>query len=847
MRKLFIPSKRTAAISLLAVGLLSISLSAQAFPLFKKKKKDTKTTTTVVKKDAYERLLTDQKTDSARGPFVSLYRTGEKLYVELPPSSLNRDMLLGATISSVSSPQYAELGTRAGSVSHIRFVQKDSSIVMQAVNSELLDALPTPMAKEAEATNYRNLDLYSFPIKARNKKTGGIVFDASSFFLRESKYFPVIAKIAGPYRVDAELKPEWIKVTALKSFESNACVKMERNYVANMTGNSGSVAISNQPVSIGVEFTLALLPEDKMTPRLSDVRLGYFLTPKAIVNDGLIEHASFINRWRVEPKDPAAYFAGKLSEPKKPIVYYIDNNFPPLWKKAIRNSVLRWNAAFERIGFKNVMQVRDFPTDDPSFDPDNFKYSCIRYLPTATENAMGPSWIDPRTGEIITATVLVYNDVVNVINSWRFIQTAQLDPAARTLNMPDSILEASLEYIVGHEVGHTLGLMHNMAASAAIPTDSLRSVDFTQKYGTTASIMDYARFNYVAQPSDKGVSLTPPILGVYDKYAIEWGYRVFPNSKGFRDDIKPLQELVAQHETDPMYRYGLQQSRYRYDPTAIEEDLGSDAIKSSTYGLKNLEYILQHFDEWIPDGEDGARKAKLYRQIVSQAYGYSRNVYALIGGIKLYQTTESSGLPRYEVVSKERQRAAAMWLLDEARKFGKRGITSLEDRLPQVNSHPYKMLASGIQEMAMSATARLALSYYADSTSYSPLEYNEDVYNNVWKKTIAGDESLDDDDIAMERLYVERLRSKVMEVKQMGRVRSLRNDKEDVSFLGFGTGYGDPETMWTETIDRTAEYVFHYAQKLKTLLAERIKTTSNSTLKSQYELMYARVQRYMNE
>ena len=157
--------------------------------------------------------------------------------------------------------------------------------------------------------------------------------------------------------------------------------------------------------------------------------------------------------------------------------------------------------------------------------------------------------------------------------------------------------------------------------------------------------MDYARFNYVAQPSDKGVSLTPPILGVYDKYAIEWGYRVFPNSKGFRDDIKPLQELVARHETDPMYRYGLQQSRYRYDPTAIEEDLGSDAIKSSTYGLKNLEYILQHFDEWIPDGEDGARKAKLYRQIVSQAYGYSRNVYALIGGIKLYQTTESSGLP----------------------------------------------------------------------------------------------------------------------------------------------------------------------------------------------------------
>ena len=600
MRKTSFLSMKSVHATLLAVGFLSLSLSAQAFPFFKKKKKKATTTTSVVKKDAYERILTEEKTDSAKGPFVSFYRTGEKLLMELPPSSIGRDMLIGATISSVSSPQFAEVGTRAGSVSHVRFVEKDSSIVMQAINSELLDALPAGNAKQAQATNYRNLDFYSFPIKARNKKTGGILFDVSSFFLRESKYFPVIAKVAGPYRVDADLKPEWIKVTSLKSFANNACISMERNYVTNMTGNSGNVAISNHPVSIGVQFTLALLPEDRMTPRLSDTRLGYFLTPKSIVNDSLIDHASFINRWRVEPKDPAAYFAGQLSEPVKPIVFYIDNAFPEKWKPAMRNAVLRWNKAFERIGFKNVMQAVDFPTNDPNFDPDNFQYSCIRYLPTATENAMGPSWVDPRTGEIITATVLVYNDVVNVINSWRFIQTSQLDPAARTLDMPDSILLPTLEYIVTHEVGHTLGLMHNMASSAAIPTDSLRSASFTQKYGTTASIMDYARFNYVAQPTDKGVSLTPPELGVYDNYAIEWGYRVFPNSKSFRDDVKPLMALVESHDNDPMYRYVLQQSRYRYDPTAIEEDLGDDAVKSSTYGLKNLEYILSHFDEWIP-------------------------------------------------------------------------------------------------------------------------------------------------------------------------------------------------------------------------------------------------------
>ena len=321
----------------------------------------------------------------------------------------------------------------------------------------------------------------------------------------------------------------------MKSFANNACISMERNYVTNMTGNSGGVAISNHPVSIGVQFTLALLPEDKMTPRLSDTRLGYFLTPKSIVNDSLIDHASFINRWRVEPKDPAAYFAGQLSEPVKPIVFYIDNAFPEKWKPAMRNAVLRWNRAFERIGFKNVMRAVDFPTNDPNFDPDNFQYSCIRYLPTATENAMGPSWVDPRTGEIITATVLVYNDVVNVINSWRFIQTSQLDPAARTLDMPDSILLPTLEYIVTHEVGpytrtDCTTWLHRLQSQ------QIHSVLQASHRGMVRQHLSWTMLVSIMLHSQQigGVSLTPPELGVYDKYAIEWGYRVFPNSKEFQ-------------------------------------------------------------------------------------------------------------------------------------------------------------------------------------------------------------------------------------------------------------------------------------------------------------------------
>lgn len=185
--------------------------------------------------------------------------------------------------------------------------------------------------------------------------------------------------------------------------------------------------------------------------------------------------------------------------------------FQELWKQPIKEGTLRWNEAFEKIGFKNAVQVRDFPKDDPEFDPDNLKYSCIRYLPSSTANAMGPSWVDPTTGEIVNASVLVYNDVIRLINNWRFVQTAQIDPSVRAKKMPDDIVKESIAYVVAHEVGHCLGFMHNMSASAAYPVDSLRSASFTNTYGTTPCIMDYARFNYVAQPGDKGVRLTPPV------------------------------------------------------------------------------------------------------------------------------------------------------------------------------------------------------------------------------------------------------------------------------------------------------------------------------------------------
>ncbi|MBW4835273.1 zinc-dependent metalloprotease [Prevotella nanceiensis] len=828
------------------VLVLFIGLSvneAQAGFLFKKKKKQENKTE---KKDAYERFLTENKRVSSSSTFMTLHTLDSKVFIELPKSSMGRDMLVGATISSVSNPKLGDLGFKNSNLVHVRFVEKDSSVVMQVVNTDLFFDKQDKNAEQASKLNYDNLDFFTFPVKVRNTKQNTVVFDASSFLLKEDRFFPIIAKNVGSYTVNSSLKENLTRITAVKAFEENACVKMERNYIISLSGRSGSSAINNYPVTIGVNFNFALLPQDQMTPRLSDTRIGYFLINKDVVTNGKVEKATFVKRWRIEPKDTAAYFAGKLTEPTKPIVYYIENTFPTLWKNAIKNGILRWNKAFEKIGFKNVVQVQDFPTNDPNFDPDNFKYSCIRYLPTDVENAMGPSWTDPRTGEIINATVLVYNDVVNTIDDWRFVQTSQIDPRARVARMPDDIVSETLEYIIAHEVGHTLGLMHNMAASAAIPTDSLRSVSFTQQYGTTASIMDYARFNYVAQPQDKGVKLTPPYLGVYDYYAIEWGYKYFPNQVGYKKESLELQKFVDKHQGDPFYRYGLQQTSTRYDPSAIEEDLTNNPVQAGTYGMKNLNVILKNLDKWIPDNEDTKRKGELYNEILSQAFSYVRHVYANVPGIYLYQTSESSGLPRYKVVPKQQQRESALWLLKQARTFGEMGNDTIERKLAFGSNRPFKVMARDVQSLAMIATSKLGLSYYLDSTSYSPLEYCEDVYNDVFGKTIEGNEQFSVADLSMQRLYVDYLLSGVNDVKQVGNVHNLQSNDVEKALLGFGNGYGEPEPMWGTTIGRSSEYLLFYAQKLNELLQKRIATTKNTDLKAHYMLLQKRVKKMLS-
>ncbi len=848
----------------LAAALMLVPCTGQAAFAGPKKKKKAKTEAVSEtakpapkkKQSPYAKLMKEVVDSSCSETFRMYRTTKDKVYMGFPKSLMGRRMLVGGTVTESSNPTFVNVGSKYAKPAYFQIDLRDSLVVLSVPGTNATAS--DPEMQTALERSYIPKILKRIPVQAMSKDSSEVIFEVTSL-LNE----------AAPKGSSFSQIKEAIWFDDVKTFKDNASVKVHTNveFTQNLLLTKRKLGTG----SIAYTVSFLLLPEKPMPARVQDSRVGIFPVGPgegsvkydlSSAQDGFKGYV-LASRWRLELTDTTAWKNGQGTTVRNPIVWYIDNSFPEKWKAPIKEGVLAWNAAFEAIGLKGVMQAKEFPTaeEDPEFDPDNLKYSCIRYIPNATMNASGPSWVDPVTGEILNASVLVYNDVIKLINNWRFVQTSQVDEKVRTVKMPDDIIHESLVYVISHEIGHTLGLMHNMGASSAYPTDSLRNAAFTAKCGTTPSIMDYARFNYVAQPQDKGVKLVPPSLGVYDEYAIKWLYTPVIGAKDMWDEYRIAGKIVDEKDGDPLYRYGAQQISNigfgNYDPSARTEDLGDDPVKSSDYGIRNLKYILSHMNEWVgAEDEDFTHRNDLYNQIVNQYNRYIGNVLAQVGGIYLNRVREGSSVKPSTPVDRRTQKASLKWVLDQLKSSSWLDEPSVTSNFPLGTSKSCTVCASQAKALVtvVANNVMLASSVPGIEDPYTIGNFFDDLYSGLFASSIAGrrlsieEKTLQRDALAACASSTKSLLGKSLTDDSLNdeTESSGENIFEETMWCGFddtALGQGSSPYQRAVSITDVSEvdgYRIAFLKKVKTLAAS-LKSSAPAEDRAHYEYLYARV------
>ncbi len=633
--------------------------------IFKKKNKNTEKSDDKSSKDKiqpYDKVITKEaKTDSG---LFTVHEVADKHYFEIPDSLFTREMLMVSRISKTASG----IGFGGGKINTqvLRWEKKDKKVLLRVVSHDVVAADSLPVYEAVVNSNFEPV-LYSFDIKAINKDSlsTATVIEVNDIFIKDTKALGMPERYRKQYKV-SRLDDDRGYIESIKSYPLNVEVRHVKTYLAANPPSNESLG----SISVEINNSMVLLPKEPMKRRYFDKRVGWFTSGQ--VDYGLDAQESktvtFLDRWRLEVKDEdlEKFKNGELVEPKKQIVYYVDRATPKQWVPFIKQGIEDWQVAFEAAGFKNAIIAKEPPTveEDPEWSPEDVRYSVVRYLASPIPNANGPHVSDPRSGEILESDINWYHNVMSLLRNWYFVQTAAINPAARGVSFDDNVMGRLIRFVSSHEVGHTLSLPHNMGSSVAYPVDSLRSKTFTQKYGTAPSIMDYARFNYVAQPGDEGVALMPNI-GVYDKYSIEWGYRPLLDTDAEAE--KPiLDKWILAHAGDPLYRFGHQQVGDIVDPSSQTEDLGDDAVKASEYGIANLKRIVPKLIEWTAeDGKNYEDLDKLYGQVFAQFNRYMGHVSNNIGGVyENHKTYDQEGVV-YTAVPKDHQRKAMAFLHEQ--------------------------------------------------------------------------------------------------------------------------------------------------------------------------------------